>query len=391
MISFLTELRNRGVVASVVPKPVRQFAHRISGGIRSDAGLWRAEYEKVLNSAKRVPRKHDLKIGVIRDIMLKHSYYEAACLELGVPYEALDILESDWMQRVAGSGCDAFVARPYVLDRIGKSAYDVRLRIMEEDMGLTLFPSAKSLWLYESKWRNAEWLAANGVPQPRTRIFFEREEAENFFESADLPVVFKTDVGSESLGVVVVKSRHQGIRLIKKCFGRGYLAERQEPRDRQWGYVIFQDYVPAVREWRVVRIGNSFFGHRKGIKDGFFSGSKIIEYDDPPRELLDFCRLFLDKGSFDNMAVDVLEDDNGNYCVIEMHAYFGCNHPDVMEVNGRPGRYLFQPGKDAYEFEEGHFNRNASCNLRLEWFIHKLGERAGKDTQCHRREKGADS
>jgi hypothetical protein len=54
-----------------------------------------------------------------------------------------------------------------------------------------------------------------------------------------------------------------------------------DPRDRQWGSVLFQQYIPDAREWRMIRIGDSFFGYEK-IKVGeFHSGSHKWSYSRP--------------------------------------------------------------------------------------------------------------
>ncbi|OVE74451.1 hypothetical protein BVX94_00225 [bacterium B17] len=303
--------------------------------------------------------------------MLRHSYYEAACMELGVPYEVIDISGAYWIDLIQKSSCDLFLARPFVLNTKGKAMYDERLRILSEELNKSVFPSVKSLWLYESKRRGADWLKANDISQPETWVFFDQSKALDFAENANLPVVFKTDIGSEALGVQIVRDRSQLFELIKACFGKGYLPSRHEPRDRQWNCIIFQDFIPDAKEWRVVRIGNSYFGHRKGKVGDFHSGSKIIEFDDPPHDLLDFMRNITEKGSFKSMAADVLESSDGKYYVIELHTYFGCNEPNVMLVDNKPGRYLFDD-KDGWLFEEGEFNRNASCNLRVEYVLNCL-------------------
>jgi hypothetical protein len=131
------------------------------------------------------------------------------------------------------------------------------------------------------------------------------------------------------------------------------------------GELLLQEFIPDAREWRMVRIGNSYFGHRKGKAGDFHSGSKIIEFDTPPEALLRFVKDVTDKGPFENMSLDILETPNGDYLVIELHCYFGCNSPHVMRIGSEPGRYRYSHDSDSWTFEPGDFNRNASCNLRI--------------------------
>jgi glutathione synthase/RimK-type ligase-like ATP-grasp enzyme len=365
-------------IGKLVPKPLKNWGYSVFGGHALDQRNWQREYDRVLVEARRMPIKHpDVKLGIVKDKMLRHSYYEAACLELGVPYEVIDITGDDWIEQVRATDFDAYVVRPFVLDAAGKHLYDDRVRMLTEDLGKLVYPSPKSLWLYESKSRVAHWLEAHDVAAPKTWVFSDRQNALDFVATAEFPIVFKTDVGSEALGVEIVRDCQRAQRLIKKCFGRGYIPKRGGPQDRQLGLVLFQEFIPNAREWRVVRIENSYFGHRKGRKGDFHSGSKVIEFDTPPRELLEFVRDVTDRGNFSNMALDILEDETGTYRVIELHTYFGCNSPHVMAVNGVPGRYVHDPSQGIWRFEPGdEFNRNASCNLRIKDLLLKLKIRA---------------
>ena len=368
------DIRARGLTARL-PAWMRDLGYRLVGGYSLDRVLWQREYDDVLAQARRVPTNAGIRpVGIVRDIMLKHSYYEAACLELGIAYSLVDITGDDWKSKLASAEFPVVFARPFVLSPEGKAIYDVRLRAMVEETGYNVFPDLTSLLLYESKHRTTEWLQAHGIPMPATRLFHDRESAMAFVEGAALPLVFKTDLGSETAGVRILWSRRDAGRLVDACFGGGFRLPGRMRHVTQRGSMLLQEYVPDAREWRIVRIGDSFFGHRKGKKGEFHSGSKIIEFDTPPDRLFDFCRDITGKGGFRSMAIDILEPPDGRYLVIEMHAYFGCNSPHVMAVNGVPGRFLHEQGR--WRFEQGDFNRNNSCNLRVEYALAHARERS---------------
>jgi len=356
----------RGILKQFLPSALLRGVRRLVGEDSNNRARWKREHEGVLGHALRIPVREDLpRLGIVTDVMMRHSYYEAACLELGVPYDLVDITGPDWVEAVRRTDCAAYLVRPYVLTSSGKRLYDDRVRIMADEMGKRIFPSVKALWLYESKRRGAGWLEANSIPHPKTWCFNERGAALAFSETCELPILFKTDLGSEATGVKLLRTRPDLVKLVKRCFSKGVAAAGYDLSGNVTGEILLQEFIPNAREWRMVRIGDSYFGHRKGKSGDFHSGSKIIEFDTPPERLLRFVKTVTDKGPFDNMALDILETEGGDYRVIELHCYFGCNSPHVMLVDGEPGRYRYGSATDSWTFEPGEFNRNASCNLRV--------------------------
>jgi len=370
---MLLGLRERGLVKNL-PGPLRKLGRWILGAERADSSWWREQYRAVLEAARPVERRPELPpLGIIKDRMLRHSYYEAACQELGVPYEALDISGDDWVSTIQSSDCVAFAVRPFVLTRVGKSMYDDRVRILSEELRKPVIPSLKSLWLYESKSRCSAWLESHRIPSPRTSVIYDEEKALEFVATAEFPLVFKLDIGAGALGVEIVRDRRRACALVRRCFGKGMSIPRHDPRDKQWGFVIFQEFVRDAREWRIIRIGDSYFGHRKGKQGDFHSGTKLKEFERPPRELLQLAKQVTDAGPFDSMALDILEDAAGTCFVLELQAYFGASRSYQMLVDEKPGRLLYSGSDDDWHFEAGDFARNAGCNLRVQQLYRGLG------------------
>jgi hypothetical protein len=125
----------------------------------------------------------------------------------------------------------------------------------------------------------------------------------------------------------------------------------------------------------VVRIGDSFFAHKKIAKQEKASGSLIKEYGDPPRSLLDFVKDITDRHQFFSQAIDIFETGQDTYLVNEMQCFFGQSDPYQMLVDDKPGRYVKRSGE--WQFEEGDFNRNQCHNLRLSFVLEKLGRQKG--------------
>jgi hypothetical protein len=334
---------------------------------------WRAEDPYAdAEEVSTYPAKVDVRLGIIKEFTHAHKDYMGACCDLGVPYKILDLSRPDWITVMQNSGCDAFLVCPSCELSVWKRMYDERLRVMVEDMGKIIYPSYNELWFYESKRRMCYWLQAHGISHPQTWIFYNFSDAMEFTRNTELPIVFKSDFGSAASGVRVFRSRLLLRRYIKRCFGKGIVRKDEDPRDRSWGSVLLQEYLADAKEWRMIRIGDSYFGHQKLRKGNFHSGSRIYGWYDPPRELLDFTREITEEGKFTSMCIDILETMNGNYYVNELQSLFGASQPHQMRVNGKPGRYIYDSQKKHWQFEEGEFNTNGSCNLRIKALLKTL-------------------
>lgn len=308
-------------------------------------------------------------LGILREPFHYHKFFVLACRELGLSYRLLDLAASDWIARVRESGCDAFLVWPPAALTVWKEMFDDRLRAMSE-MGLVVVPSERETWLYENKRRTRDWLAGNGIPHPRTWVFYDHDEAMAFVDSTELPVVVKTNTGASAKGVWIVDSRRALRALVRRALGKGLVARRRDPRDRQWGSVFLQEFLPEVREWRMVRICDSYFGHPKGRVGQFHSGSGAVAWDEPPPALLNLLHEVTAKGGFASMNVDVFETADGRFLVNEMHTVFGASYAvDQARQEGVAGRYVRGDGPTGWRFEPGDFARNACANLRVHHLV----------------------
>ncbi len=305
------------------------------------------------------------RVGIVRNRAFRHTHYVAACRELGVPFRVVDLSGPDWWSEARTVGCDAFLAWPDATSTPIAQLLKDRLDLLERDLGGRVFPSSAERWMYEDKVRLADWLVARGLPHPTTRVFVERAAADDFVASCALPVVSKTSFGAAATGVHILRSRRDAHALVARAFGRGLAPAGHDPRDRQWGLVLFQDYLEVAREWRLVRIGDAYFGHPKGRVGEFHSGSGRAEWDVPEPRHLEFLHRVTEAGGFRSMAVDTFETSDGALLVNELQTVFGASTSvDQMRVEGRSGRML-REGPDAWRFEAGDFARNACANARV--------------------------
>ena len=215
------------------------------------------------------------------------------------------------------------------------------------------------------------------------------------------PVVAKTNIGASGSGVFVLRNRKEGETYVKRAFSSRGAPRRSGPNfekgglfkrglhylkspveigeklriykavasDPQVGFVIFQEYVQHDFEWRAVRIGDSYFGHKKLKKGEKASGSLLKLYDDPPLKLFGFIKEITDRHGLFSQAIDIFESERG-YLVNEMQCIFGQSDPYQMLVGGKPGRYCYLNNK--WVFKEGDFASNACYNLRLDYIVNTI-------------------
>ena len=305
-----------------------------------------------------------IRFGIAANRLHAHTHFVAACLELGIPFRVLDLYAEDWWDRYRAADCGALLAWPDASSPNAGRLLKDRLDLLEMRHGATVMPAAHERWMYEDKLRMADWLRTHGVPHPRTWVFADRSEADGFADTCPLPIVTKTAFGAQATGVRIVRDRAAVRATIARAFGRGLVANGMDHRDRQRGSVLFQEHLDVVREWRLVRIGDAYFGHPKGRAGEFHSGSGKVEWDVPEKRHLDLLHDVTELGGFRSMDVDVFETVDGRLLVNELQAVFGASTSvDQMRIDGVAGR-MVRDGGD-WRFEPGDFARNACANARV--------------------------
>ncbi len=315
------------------------------------------------------------RLGIIEEVSQYHKYLIAACRDMKISYKVLDLLADDWVTVFRDCGCDALLVWPSCGDSVWKHTFDYRLRCVEHDLGLILFPSWEECWLTEHKPRLRDWMDAHNISHPRTWVFYRREEAVAFAAAAPLPIVCKTATGGSAKGIQIIRTRRQLLQIIRQSFGAGLYTRGFDPNDRQRGFIYLQEYLDAVEEWRMVRIGDSFFGYRKERgPSGLHSASHKWSWIDPDHELLNLLKHVTDLGGFKSMDVDIFRTTQGQLFVNECQTVFGCSTPSIqMKVNDIEGRYLWTDNR--WTFEQGSFSKNHMCNLRVQHLLSCLNMR----------------
>lgn len=349
-----------------LPKRVRWWIQRYVDAGPLKRAHWKAAAAADVGATSDVDTfGSPCRVGIVFNQWGSHQRFVDACLELGVPYVVLDLARNDWGDRLRAADCGLLLTWPDALSLSRATMLKDRVQLAETVLGIPSVPSSHELWLYEDKRRVRDWLATQGLPSPRTWLFFERDEALAFAESCDLPVVFKLPMGSSARGVTIARDRRTLVRVIRRTFDAGIAPPGHHHRDRFRGSALLQEFLPTVREWRLVRIGSSYFGHPKGRVGDFHSGSGVAEWDVPTARHLDFLHDVTERGRFFSMAVDTFETTDGRLLVNELQTVFGATTSvDQLRVDGVPGR-MVRLGAGDWRFEPGDFAKNACAHERV--------------------------
>lgn len=318
-------------------------------------------------------------------------------------YKVIELFNDNWLEEILTHKYDILLLRPPGLNELYKRVYDERVYLLSEVLKLFVYPGLEEILIYENKRFLRDWLAARNIPHPRTAIFFSKNEAIDFISSLNsFPLVAKSNIGASGNGIQFLINRTQANDYVKKVFAKGIKMNSRpkllkgsiidkfkkailtegfiKNRFNEYkninsnpikGYVIFQNYIKHSYEWRCVRIGESFFAHKKMAISKKASGSLVKDYSYVPKSLLDFLKDITDMNNLNSVSVDIFEEGN-KYLVNEIQCFFGQSDPYQMLVNGEPGRYRHIEGE--WRFEKGMFNTNMCYDLRLEHAISLLNK-----------------
>ncbi|PQJ77771.1 hypothetical protein [Polaribacter porphyrae] len=325
-----------------------------------------------------------------------HLKWVNACEDypINIDFEVFDLTIETWLEDITAYSPSLLLLKPSGKTSLYRSLYQERLEILVTSLKYKTFPSLDEVRIYESKRYFAYWAKAHQLPHPKTWVYYHRNEALKALKKMNFPLVGKMNIGASGKGVQILDSKNQVKKYIKRAFSDGLVSNtgpklsqgkliqrawhkfthpkelinklrtyRDIASDSQKGFIILQEFIKHDYEWRAVRIGDSYFAHKKIVLNKKASGTLEKEYGTPPVELLNFVRSLTDLFRFRSIAVDVFEPVKGQYLINEAQCIFGQSDPYQMLVDGIPGRYLFKD--DQWVFEKGNFNSNSSYDLRL--------------------------
>lgn len=243
-----------------------------------------------------------------------------------------------------------------------------------------IFPNYNSYWTFDDKIKETILLEMKNFPIIESKVFFEKERAKEWINMQNqYPLVFKLKAGAGSMNVILIKSKKQGLKIVRIMFGKGVYSERapfgrvkikalKKVRDlvqilyrfinnrdisNYWelekNYVYFQKFLPNNGyDTRITIIGNRAFAFRRFNRENDFrsSGSGKIDYNqkDINLKMLQIAFKISKEFKFSSMAYDFLYDEEEPVIGEISYAY-----QDIAIYNC-PGYW-----DESLKWHEGHF------------------------------------
>ena len=167
-----------------------------------------------------------------------HIGWVRACSKYkqAIECKVIDLTAFDWLEKVKSEPFDVFLAKPGGFTERFKNLYDERCYIIENELGLFLYPSLKEILIYENKRLLSYWLSAHGIPHPRTYVFYNEAEALEFARTAGFPVMAKYNIGGSGSGVPPAFAALNSARyLLKRSIAPRYTVAMESQRRLQTG------------------------------------------------------------------------------------------------------------------------------------------------------------
>lgn len=253
----------------------------------------------------------------------------------------------------------AFVFRFNFYDdnkRLGFTLID----LIEKYLDVPCYPTANLAYSFDDKIRQMFLLELFNLPTIETKVFFDKDDAHEFLESASFPMIFKLKGGAGSMNVMLLKSKRDAKKYVETMFSKGiepersflpgtlrreYFDYRREAHrflgdiyrrfkglDQSPVYNVEKNYFYVQKflkdnafDVRVTVINGKAFGYRRFNRDGDFraSGSGKIDYNNEeiPIECIEISHKLARKLDLVCVAIDFLHDD-GEYKIIEFSYTF---------------------------------------------------------------------
>lgn len=306
-----------------------------------------------------------MKIGLLlnsdRKLCPYSKKYEEALINSHLPYTLID--------PNSGSLIDDLRKCTHLIFRHSQGDTDIQIYDLifsiARKLRIKCMPDFDTYWPYENKIKEYFLLKIHGFPIVDSRIFWNSSPATEYLKSANYPFVVKLSKGAGSENVVLVRSIHEGERIVRQVFKNG--VKRRSLRNStslgtfshrklseflksgikktliisglykdktaypEWQIqkdsVIFQKFLPGnTYDTRVTVIGKRAFAFRRSVRKNDFraSGSGIVDYD-PLKIDMRFVKIALEisqKLNFTTMAYDFIYDENRNPFINEISYCF---------------------------------------------------------------------
>lgn len=280
------------------------------------------------------------------------------CRRKDIPFVKVSQYDTDVMAKIAD--CDAVMWHHHHgndKDRV----FAKQLLFAIEQSGKRVFPNFNSGWHFDDKLGQKYLLEGVDAPLVPSFAFFDKEEALRWAKTISYPKVFKLRGGAGSSNVKLVRTQKDAVKLINRCFGRGfkeleywktlgyqwekYRSKRislrnminfaivttrdyfLEVNNREHGYAYFQEFMPDNKfDYRIVVIAGRYaLGEKRYTRDGDFraSGSGKFDYSDIDINAVKLAFEVSKSLKLQSVAFDFIYSPDKSLKIVEMCYGFG--------------------------------------------------------------------
>ncbi len=319
------------------------------------------------------------------------------CKLNGIPYKLVNCYESNIIEQL--DDCGALMwhfhqANPKDVLFAKQLIYSL------QTAGKKVFPDFRTCWHFDDKVGQKYLLEAVDAPLVPSYVFYDRESAMKWVDSAEFPKVFKLRRGSGSDHVRLIRNSRHARKLVKKAFGSGfpqydaganlrerirkfrkgkaslfdvlkgfarlgYTTEFSRVIGNEKGYIYFQDFIPDNdHDIRVNVVDGKAFAVKRRVRENDFraSGSGYPEFEKHhfPEEVIETALELTKKLKLQAVAYDFL-NHKGNYLISEL-SYAFCDMTDACtgywdeNMKWHPGHFYEQDWMVEMVLRE-HFNK----------------------------------
>lgn len=258
-----------------------------------------------------------MKIAIHAELGSFSDRWISYCERENISYNIVNCYHSDIVSQL--KDCDGLMWH-WTLNDYKSVLFAKQLFMSLKIRGIKLFPDELTSWQYDDKLGQKYLFESINAPSIKTYVFYTKEEALKWVESATFPKVLKLRGGSSSVNVNLVKTKDKAVLLINQAFGKGFhpINRINRLKDRIWafnrdrsfssffkvikgiariflpneiehfsnnekGYIYFQDFVDSNSyDTRLFVIGKKCFGFRRFCRKGDFRASGSGLWDPNP-------------------------------------------------------------------------------------------------------------
>lgn len=202
-----------------------------------------------------------------------------------------------------------------LIGNVPATAYETFREISNELPNVQFIPSLDTQFSNKSKENVTLFCEKYDIPVPKTRIFYEKDEADQFLKETSYPKIIKKSYGPSNYGgyfVHKVDSYNEAEELL---------------RTKKYYPAYVQNFVPMAADIRVMLIGHKpvcAFWRRPPEGEWLTNTSQggSMDYNDVPKEVLELSIKVSKAADAEYWACDVAVGVDGQYRILECATAF---------------------------------------------------------------------